>query len=66
MNNWQKRRKRKSTSFKPTRSDVQKAVNDYLSAGGQITRIEASDANYEQFMKGKENFSSISDFFYDR
>ncbi len=66
MNNWQKRRKRKATSFKPTRSYVEKAVNEYLDAGGQITRIEASDANYEQFMQGKESFSSISDFFYDR
>jgi hypothetical protein len=65
MNRWQKRasKKKKSVSFTPSRSDVQAAVDEYLKSGGKITKLEASDLDYEEFMRQKEAYSSINDFF---
>ncbi len=65
MNRWQKRasKKRKSVSFQPTRNDIQAAVDEYLKKGGKITKLEANDVNYEDFMRQKESYSAINDFF---
>ena len=67
MNRWQKRAagKRKSTAFRPTRNEIQSAVETYLKNGGQITKLEANDENYKDFMNQKDSYSSITDFFFD-
>lgn len=38
-------------NFKPDRSYIKSAVENYLKSGGQITKIKATADNFEMFMR---------------
>lgn len=59
----QKRRgRRRSVSFEPTHNYVEKSVEEYLKAGGKITRIERVNGSYESFVSINEANGSADDF----
>ncbi|MBU2646961.1 hypothetical protein KKI24_19795 [bacterium] len=59
----QKRRgRRRSVSFNPNHSYVEKSIEDYLKNGGTITRIERINGSYESFVSISETNSSADEF----
>jgi hypothetical protein len=59
----QKRRgRRRSVSFNPNHIYVEKSVEDYLSEGGTITRIERVNGSYESFVSVTESNCSADEF----
>ena len=59
----QKRRgRRRSVSFNPNHSYVEKSVEEFLKNGGTITRIERVNGSYENFVSGTETNGSADEF----
>lgn len=57
-----RRGRRRSVSFNPNHSYVQKSVDEYLKNGGKITRIERINGNYESFVSASETNGSADEF----
>ena len=57
-----KPKRNKSVSFKPNHDFVQKAVEDYLSKGGTITKLELDDESYKNFVSRPESPYAVDDF----
>ncbi|MBU2512811.1 hypothetical protein KJ966_15850 [bacterium] len=66
MNRWtiNKRRGKKSTSFKPNHDEINSAVEEYLKNGGVIKKIAADDNNLQQFVQQKESSSIVDEFLF--
>jgi hypothetical protein len=64
MKSWNKmkRKRKKTTPFVPTHSEIEKAVQDYLNNGGKITKLEADDSNYFNYVKNGDS-SLLADEF---
>jgi hypothetical protein len=60
-----RRGRRKSVSFNPSHQFIAESVEAYLRGGGQITRIERINGNYESFVALNE-LASADDFLFDR
>ena len=52
----------KSVKFKPNRDYVNQAVEDYLAAGGKITKLEFDEKSYNDFMQTPEAPNAVDDF----
>lgn len=59
----QKRRgRRRSVSFDPNHTYIEKSVEEYLKEGGKITRIERVNGNYQSFVSISESNCSADEF----
>ncbi len=63
--NQKRRGRRRSVSFDPNHNYVEKSVEAYLQEGGQITRIERINGNYESFVAISESNCSADEFLMD-
>ena len=64
MKKWNNRTKKNSLSkaFKPSRIEIENAVNEFLKNGGSIKRIEANETNFKDFVTLSELPSAADDF----
>lgn len=56
----QKRRKR-TTSFNPSREFISESVEEYLKSGGKITKIIPDEDSFKNFVSMRDN-DAINDF----
>jgi len=61
-----KKGRRRSVSFNPSHTYIEKSVEEYLKNGGKITRIERINGSYQNFVSINEPVSSADDFLFDR
>ena len=64
MKKWNQRSKKNSYSkaFKPSRIEIEDAVNEFLKNGGSIKKIEANESNFKDFVALNELPSAADDF----
>lgn len=55
-------KRKKSVKFKPTSDFLKKAVEEYLAAGGKITRLEFNEKAYQVFVAGSESPIAVDEF----
>ncbi|MDH5559349.1 MAG: hypothetical protein OEY59_00675 [Deltaproteobacteria bacterium] len=60
------RRRKKSTSFNPSKEYVNKAIEDYLKKGGKITKIVDLSDNLNEFISAPDVKSPADEFLMDR
>lgn len=60
-----KRNQRKSRMFNPSHSDLDKAINQFLTSGGEIRKVCASDYSSQQFILKTDRESAADDFLND-
>lgn len=58
----QRRLRKKSVRFNPSRAYIDEAISVYLSNGGQITRIEFDEKSYQDFVSSPEMPALVDDF----
>ncbi len=54
--------RKKRVAFKPGRNFIRWAVEDYLAAGGIITKIEFDENSYREFISFSESPISVDEF----
>ena len=59
---FRKKYKRKSSSFNPTRSDLDIAMDEFLASGGEIKSVSASDYSIQQFVMMNDRSSAADEF----
>ena len=57
-----KNRRKKGKSFSIDHSEIEKAVNEYLKNGGKITKLEANDSNYIDYIKSGSSPFLVDEF----
>jgi len=55
------RRRSRSRSFNPGHEELNKAVQEFVTSGGKITQIAATDSNLGAFMERKDE-RAVDDF----
>jgi len=55
------RRRTRSRSFNPGHEELAKAMNEFVTTGGHITRLEATDNNLSEFLQRKDE-RAVDDF----
>jgi hypothetical protein len=64
LNN-RKKRNNQSISFKPSRQDIESAVDDFLKSGGKIKKVVVNERTYKDFVALNELPSAADDFLND-
>jgi len=59
---FRKKSLRKSRKFNPTRNELNKAMDEFLTAGGEIKKVSASDYSIQQFVMINDRDSGADDF----
>lgn len=59
---FKRRGRRRTVSFNPSHSYIEKSVEEYMKDGGKITRIERVNGSYQNFVAMADTQSSADDF----
>lgn len=67
MNRWNGKqiKRKKATPFKPTRNEINSAVEEYLNAGGKITKIVPDESNFHNFINSRDSSSLADEFLFE-
>lgn len=60
-----KKKRNKATPFHIERTEINKAVEEYLKNGGKITKLVADDESYIDFINKRDAFVTADDFLLD-